>query len=376
MAPIYLDPLNNGRDTPPTGQRGAGIAVHRRLRVPGSRSLARDRARGRVRLVDVVRGDRAPRPRDRRRDAKLMLDATISPTRCPRGRQSVRRTPPRRCCRTSGSPPGTVYDNEDTVRDPQLRARGASVEIDHPDLGVIEYYQSAHRMTKTPGFVRRRGPRLGEHTCEVLQEWLSLDAHEISVLEAADAVWQAPSDVPVRSAVMSPSIRRSTRGEVSHRHRRGGIRRRHQHRRGRAAHGRPGLRPPRRVGTGRRPARPHGTRQFGGADRRSHRRVRGGRGLHVDGTFERRGEDKFEETVELFRNHPGARLEPGPRSAAAGNEKVEALVAAVPGLRLTARHRPRGDVGRRSRSPVAPRRPRAAAPGGGGPPAAPPRRGR
>jgi sugar phosphate isomerase/epimerase len=51
--------------------------------------------------------------------------------------------------------------------------------------------------------------------------------------------------------------------------------------------------------------------------------------------FERRGEDRFDETVELFRNHPGARLEPGPRSAAAGNAKVEALVAAVPGLRLT-----------------------------------------
>jgi sugar phosphate isomerase/epimerase len=51
--------------------------------------------------------------------------------------------------------------------------------------------------------------------------------------------------------------------------------------------------------------------------------------------FERRGEDRFDETVELFRNHPGARLEPGPRSAAAGNAKVEAIVAAVPGLRLT-----------------------------------------
>lgn len=50
---------------------------------------------------------------------------------------------------------------------------------------------------------------------------------------------------------------------------------------------------------------------------------------------ERRGEDRFDETVELFRRHPGARLEPGPRTAADSIEKVEALVAAVPGLRLT-----------------------------------------
>ena len=50
---------------------------------------------------------------------------------------------------------------------------------------------------------------------------------------------------------------------------------------------------------------------------------------------QRRGEDKFDETVELFRAHPGARLEPGPRTAASSIEQVEAIVAAVPGLQLT-----------------------------------------
>jgi sugar phosphate isomerase/epimerase len=51
--------------------------------------------------------------------------------------------------------------------------------------------------------------------------------------------------------------------------------------------------------------------------------------------FERRDEDKFDETVALFRAHPGARLEPGPGTSARSIEKVEALLAAVPGLRLT-----------------------------------------
>jgi sugar phosphate isomerase/epimerase len=51
--------------------------------------------------------------------------------------------------------------------------------------------------------------------------------------------------------------------------------------------------------------------------------------------LERRGEDRFDETVELFRRNPGARLEPGPRSAASSIAKVEAIVAAVPGLELT-----------------------------------------
>ena len=51
--------------------------------------------------------------------------------------------------------------------------------------------------------------------------------------------------------------------------------------------------------------------------------------------FERRGQDRFDETVALFRAHPTARLEPGPRTSAGSIAQVEALVEAVPGLRLT-----------------------------------------
>jgi sugar phosphate isomerase/epimerase len=51
--------------------------------------------------------------------------------------------------------------------------------------------------------------------------------------------------------------------------------------------------------------------------------------------YEARGEDRFDETVALLRAHPTARLEPGPRTSAGSVEKIEALVAAVPGLRLT-----------------------------------------
>jgi hypothetical protein len=51
--------------------------------------------------------------------------------------------------------------------------------------------------------------------------------------------------------------------------------------------------------------------------------------------FERRGDDRFDETVAAFRGLPGARLEPGPRSAADSIERVEAILDAVPGLRLT-----------------------------------------
>jgi sugar phosphate isomerase/epimerase len=51
--------------------------------------------------------------------------------------------------------------------------------------------------------------------------------------------------------------------------------------------------------------------------------------------FERRGEDRFDETVELMRAHPTVRLEPGPRTSASSIERIRALVAAVPGIKFT-----------------------------------------
>jgi crotonobetainyl-CoA:carnitine CoA-transferase CaiB-like acyl-CoA transferase len=72
--------------------------------------------------------------------------------------------------------------------------RGFAVEIDHPDLGVIEYAQSPHRMSLTPGRVQRRAPRLGEHTREVLREWLDLDSPEIDSLVHTGAAWQPDTE--------------------------------------------------------------------------------------------------------------------------------------------------------------------------------------
>ena len=87
---------------------------------------------------------------------------------------------------------GAVQDGDDIVRDPQLRHRHFPVEIDHPDLGPIEFPGSPHRMTKTPGAVERLGPRVGEHTGAVLGEWLGLGEGELVELEQAGVIFRAP----------------------------------------------------------------------------------------------------------------------------------------------------------------------------------------
>jgi benzylsuccinate CoA-transferase BbsF subunit len=193
LAPLYLDPLNNGRDTPAVGNA-----------VPGSMFTGVFACHGHDRWLAIELEDLSDwstlcavlgRPdlvvRDdagidaRRRE---LHDAIAGWSRAQSPHTAAQ------LLQNAGLAAGAVYDSEDIVRDPQLRARGAAVELDQPDLGVIEYYQSPYRMTKTPGFARWAGPRLGQHTATVLREWLELDDREIAALEASNAVFQAPSE--------------------------------------------------------------------------------------------------------------------------------------------------------------------------------------
>ena len=87
-----------------------------------------------------------------------------------------------------------VQNTEDLWRDPQLRARDAFVEIDHPDIGLLEQPQSPDRMSRTPGHVRGRSRRLGEDTFAVLQDWLGLRETDLQALRAAGAIYQVPNN--------------------------------------------------------------------------------------------------------------------------------------------------------------------------------------
>ena len=89
-----------------------------------------------------------------------------------------------------------VQDSEDLWRDPQLRARGGFIDVDHPDLGVIEHPQSPDRMSATPGRVTGRARRLGEDTRAVLADWLRLDNESVALLQRQGIVWQVSDDEP------------------------------------------------------------------------------------------------------------------------------------------------------------------------------------
>jgi crotonobetainyl-CoA:carnitine CoA-transferase CaiB-like acyl-CoA transferase len=88
----------------------------------------------------------------------------------------------------AGVAAGVVQRGEDLYRDPQLRARGAIIEVDHPDVGRVEYPAPVHRLSATPAVVRGHAPRLGAHTAEILRESLGVDDSELAELRHAQIV--------------------------------------------------------------------------------------------------------------------------------------------------------------------------------------------
>ena len=78
----------------------------------------------------------------------------------------------------AGVPAGKLFTAKDMVEDPHYAARENVVEIEDPEIGPFPMQNVVPRLNRTPGKVRRTGPRLGEHNDEVYGEILELDEKE------------------------------------------------------------------------------------------------------------------------------------------------------------------------------------------------------
>lgn len=87
-----------------------------------------------------------------------------------------------------GVPVGALNDFAQVVDHPQVKARGSLVEVDHPRAGRIRVVAPVVRMSATPAAVRTPSPTLGEHTEEVLREFLGFSPAAIAELRAAHAI--------------------------------------------------------------------------------------------------------------------------------------------------------------------------------------------
>ncbi|WP_433803302.1 CaiB/BaiF CoA transferase family protein [Actinomycetospora sp. CA-084318] len=77
-----------------------------------------------------------------------------------------------------------VYDAEQLLADPQLKARNVYRSVEDPELGRMTVQGPVPVMTATPGRVDHLGPPLGQHTDEVLTDLLGIDDADLSSLRA------------------------------------------------------------------------------------------------------------------------------------------------------------------------------------------------
>lgn len=80
-----------------------------------------------------------------------------------------------------------IYTAADVLADPQFAALGSIVTLDDDELGPVRLQNVPFRLSETPGRVRTTGPRLGEHTAEVLAEH-GVDAARLAALRRAGVV--------------------------------------------------------------------------------------------------------------------------------------------------------------------------------------------
>ena len=78
-------------------------------------------------------------------------------------------------------PGGPVLDTSELLDDPHLKERGFVTNIEHPDRGEVPIMGWAPRLSASSVDLVR-APNLGEHTTEILQQDLQLDAAKIHEL--------------------------------------------------------------------------------------------------------------------------------------------------------------------------------------------------
>ncbi|MFV9503799.1 MAG: CaiB/BaiF CoA transferase family protein [Oscillochloridaceae bacterium umkhey_bin13] len=88
-------------------------------------------------------------------------------------------------CYATGTPAAPLNNIADIFGDRQIHARRNLLAIDEPTIGeTVIVPATVPKLSETPGRIRSLGPRLGEHTNEVLRDILGLDEQAIAELHA------------------------------------------------------------------------------------------------------------------------------------------------------------------------------------------------
>ena len=88
----------------------------------------------------------------------------------------------------AGVPVAPVYQINETLEDPHVKARNSIIEIDHPTAGKVREPAHPIRYSETPATIRLPAPQLGQHNDEVLKELLGYSQAKCDELRAAGVI--------------------------------------------------------------------------------------------------------------------------------------------------------------------------------------------
>jgi crotonobetainyl-CoA:carnitine CoA-transferase CaiB-like acyl-CoA transferase len=83
----------------------------------------------------------------------------------------------------AGVPCGPINRIDQVFDDPQVKARELCVKLPHPVAGEVPLVANPIRLSASPIEYRHAPPLLGQHTDEVLADWLALSAAELQRLK-------------------------------------------------------------------------------------------------------------------------------------------------------------------------------------------------
>ncbi|GAB3101935.1 CoA transferase [Aestuariicella hydrocarbonica] len=83
---------------------------------------------------------------------------------------------------------GSINEMADIAHDPQVQARELIVTQEHPITGTIRSAASPMRFSESPVTYRKPPPVIGEHTEQVLRQWLQYDDSQIHELHDRGAI--------------------------------------------------------------------------------------------------------------------------------------------------------------------------------------------
>ena len=97
-----------------------------------------------------------------------------------------------RLLQAEGIPSAPVLKATELADNPQLLDRGFIETIEHPETGAQRYAGVAWKLSRTPGRLGGPSPTLGQHSVEVLREYLGRSVEKIGVMVSRGVTGDTP----------------------------------------------------------------------------------------------------------------------------------------------------------------------------------------